>query len=157
MKLLRLIPIALTLPLLASAEPVKPDWSPVQTKIQSWHTSQKAAPENTPSLVLRVVCFHGNDMEPFPNYVDRLTCVMDDISDFYRDGMRMHGFTCEDGLPLEKDKDGKLALLMVKAQHEAKHYDYDSGKETEKEIRVIPQAKGIDIEKLNESLSKAKK
>jgi hypothetical protein len=36
---------------------------------------------------------------------------------------------------LEKDKDSKLALHMVKAKHEAKHYDYDSGKVTKKNPR----------------------
>ncbi|MGI9244917.1 MAG: NPCBM/NEW2 domain-containing protein [Verrucomicrobiales bacterium] len=126
-------PILLILALTASVG-LSQDTAPaaMQNKIQQWHQAQLADDEKPP--VLRVVYFHGNDMEPLPNYEERLGRVMQDISEFYRDGMKAHGMTC-DGIPLEKHDDGRLVLHLVKGQHEAAHYDYESGSETEAEIR----------------------
>ena len=99
-------------------------------KVTTWHAVEKT---KEPAK-LRVVYFHGSDMEPLEGYRERLTRVMDDVSNFYRDGMGSWGFKI-DGIPLEKDEKGQLILHMVRAKHPAKHYDYQSGGEAKKEIR----------------------
>lgn len=124
-----LLILALTTPVGLSQE-TSP--AAMQKKVQHWHQAQGADEKKPP--VLRVVYFHGNDMEPLANYEERLNRVMQDISEFYRDGMQAYGMTC-DGLPLEKNDDGQLVLHLVEGQHAAAHYDYDSGQETEAEIR----------------------
>ena len=114
-----------------------PPWANVQSEIHAWHETQ-AEPDSIgqpAKPVLRVAYFHGRDLDPLPDYRERLTRVMDDISDFYREGMRAHGFRCE-GIPLEKTDDGQLVLHLIEGKHDAAHYDYDSGKETEAEIRA---------------------
>ncbi len=102
----------------------------MKQKVKTWHAVEEA---KKPAK-LRVVYFHGNDMKPLEAYQKRLTRVMDDVSDFYRDGMLDWGFE-SDGIPLEKDEAGQLVLHTVKAKHPAKHYDYSSGNEAKKEIR----------------------
>jgi len=137
--------LAALLPTLASAQSDTETWSKTQKDIQTWQADASKGSEPSPAPVLRVVYFHGNDMDPLPGYKERLTRVMDDIRDFYRDGMRMHGFV-SNGLALEKDADQKLVLHLVTGQHEAKHYTYDSGAEAKAEIRKA-LARKIDLDR----------
>jgi hypothetical protein len=83
---------------------------------------------------LRVVYFVPKDCDPLPNYAERLDRVMNDVSDFYRDGLLRFGITT-DGLPLER-KDGKLVLHLVRGQLPASGYHHDSGDRTAREIRL---------------------
>lgn len=119
------------------------DWSATQARIKAWHQDAKPVPGE--KAVLRVVYFHGNDREPLPGFQGRLTRVMDDISSFYRDGLKRYGIASE-GLPLEKNADGSLLLHVVKGRHESGHYNYESGDETEKEIRAALAGK-VDFDK----------
>lgn len=99
-----------------------------QRSIAAYHDGHRDAPN-----VLRVVYFHPADLDPLPNYAERLDRVMNDISDFYRDGLRRFGIE-NNGLPLER-KDGKLVLHVVRGQKPTSGYRYESGDETEAEIR----------------------
>lgn len=132
------------LPAAAQVKPALADWSAAQAKIGEWQRQAGAAKEQAKPL-LRVVYFHGKDRQPLPDYQARLTRVMDDISHFYRDGLKDCGIA-SDGLPLEKDGEGKLVLHMVQGQHESAHYNYESGGETEAEIRKALAGK-IDLDR----------
>ena len=83
---------------------------------------------------LRVVYFVPRDREPLPGYADRLDRVMNDVSDFYRDGLRRFGVET-DGLPLERTG-GKLVLHLVRGQAPANQYHHESGDRTAAEIRA---------------------
>ncbi|WP_367872058.1 NPCBM/NEW2 domain-containing protein [Luteolibacter sp. Populi] len=120
------------------------DWSGVQGEVKAWHAKAAPAGEKTESR-LRVVYFHGKDRAPLPDYQGRLTRVMNDISDFYRDGMKRYGITNE-GLPLERNADGSLLLHMVEGQKDSAQYNYASGGETEAEIRKALAGK-VDLDR----------
>jgi hypothetical protein len=96
--------------------------------IAAWQTGQ---PQTT--NVLRVVYFVPKDVDPLPHYAERLDRVMNDVSGFYRDGLRRLGIETA-GLPLER-KDGKLALHLVRGKLAASGYHYESGDRTLLEIR----------------------
>ncbi len=120
-----------------------PAYTGTQKKVLDWHKENPSKEATRP--VLRVVYFHGKDMQALPRYQERLTRVMDDISQFYRDGMHLHGFR-SNGLPLEKNAQGELVLHVVEGKHEAADYDYDSGTETEAEMRLALAGK-IDFDR----------
>ena len=82
---------------------------------------------------LRVIYFVPRDRDPLPGYADRLDRVMNDVSDFYRDGLRRFGVET-DGLPLEREG-GKLMLHLVRGQAPANQYHHESGDRTAAEIR----------------------
>lgn len=106
----------------------------LQDKVMNWHCGEEGE-SNNDAAKLRVVYFHGKDMEPLKGYQERLTRVMDDVSNFYRDGMIAQGFASK-GIPLEKDDSGQLVLHMVKGKHNADHYGHQSGREAKVEIRA---------------------
>lgn len=122
----------LLLPLMAMAR--ADDWGKSQQAIKAWQ-NEHPAKDATTKPVLRLVYFHGNDREPLPAYQERLTRVMDDISTFYKNGLKQHGIEST-GLPLEKTADSGLRIHVVKGKHEAGHYNYESGSETEAEMRA---------------------
>lgn len=105
-----------------------------QHTISAYHAGETAA-----DAKLRVVYFHPSDREPLSGYAERLDRVLNDVSDFYRDGLRRFGFASE-GLPLEK-KDGRLVLHMVKGKLPASRYQHESGNQTAAEIQTA--LKGI--------------
>ena len=105
-----------------------------QRTIAAYHAGQPKS-----NAVLRVVYFHPSDRDPLPNYAERLDRVLNDVSDFYRDGLRRFGLE-NTGLPLER-QDGHLVLHVVRGKRPASAYHYDSGSETEAEIRTA--LKGI--------------
>jgi hypothetical protein len=82
---------------------------------------------------LRVVYFVPQDGNPLPYYAERLDRIMNDISDFYRDGLRRFGIETS-GLPLER-KDGRLVVHLVQGQLPAAKYNYETGDVTAAEIR----------------------
>lgn len=120
------------------------NWSQAQEQIKAWHASHPAKPGET-KPVLRVVYFHGKDRDPLTGFQERLTRVMDDISLFYREGLKKHGIESE-GLPMERTPDGSLLLHVVKGQHDSGHYNYESGGETENEMRAALAGK-VDFDK----------
>ncbi len=100
-----------------------------QRAIAAYHAGQPKS-----NAVLRVVYFHPSDRDPFPHYAERIDRVMNDVSDFYRDGLRRFGLT-NDGLPLER-KGGRLVLHVVRGKRPAADYNGDSGAQTTEEIRA---------------------
>src|SRR3954467_13969235 len=100
-----------------------------QRTIAAYHQGQV-----DPGHKLRVVYFHPSDRDPLPNYAERLDRVMNDISDFYCDGLRRLGIE-NNGLPLER-KDGRLLIYLVRGKKPASGYQHESGNETRAEIRA---------------------
>ena len=99
-----------------------------QRLIAAYHAGQPPS-----HALLRVVCFVPADREPLPAYAERLDRVMNDVSGFYRDGLRRFGLETA-GLPLER-KDGKLVLHLVRGKSPAGEYHFESGDRTASEIR----------------------
>jgi hypothetical protein len=116
-----------TSPLVAASHPVLDS---AQKRITAFHAGEK-----TNHAFVRIVYFHAADREPLPDYAARLDRVMTDISAFYREEMESRFSLKTPGLPLERNKDGKLTIHLVKGKHPAAHYQHESGDETWKEVR----------------------
>ncbi len=100
-----------------------------QRTIAAYHAGQPRG-----DGVVRVVYFHPSDRDPLPHYAERLDRVLNDVSDFYRDGMRRFGLA-SDGLPLER-RNGRLVLHVVRGMQPASGYTHDSGHPIELEARA---------------------
>ncbi len=105
-----------------------------QQFVAAYHAGQPPA-----TNLLRVVYFVPKTGEPLTNYADRLDRVVNDVSDFYRDGFRRFGLESA-GLPLER-KDGKLVIHLVRGQLPASEYHYLSGDRTAEEIQAALKPK----------------
>lgn len=67
----------------------------------------------SPPKQLRIVYFTPSDRAPAPGYEQRLGAIMEDIHDFYRDGMNRLGFGPK-SFALEHDSSGRLVIHFVK-------------------------------------------
>ncbi len=114
-------------PLIAASNPVM---DAAQKRITAFHAGEK-----TNNAFVRIVYFHAADREPLPDYAARLDRIMTDISAFYRDEMESRFSLKTPGLPLERNKDGKLVIHMVRGKHPAANYKHESGDETWAEVR----------------------
>lgn len=110
-----------------------------QQIIAAYHTGHRET-----NNAIRVVYFVPKDCDPLDNYAERLDRIMNDVSDFYRDGLRRLGIETS-GLPLER-KDGRLVVHLVKGQLPARKYSYESGDVTAQEIRLALK-KTMDAER----------
>lgn len=81
---------------------------------------------------LRVVYFVPSDRDPLPAYAERLDRVVNDVNEFYRDGLRRLGVETK-GLPLERSG-GQLVVHLVRGKLPAQQYRHDSGGRTALEI-----------------------
>ncbi|WEK34264.1 MAG: NPCBM/NEW2 domain-containing protein [Candidatus Pseudobacter hemicellulosilyticus] len=81
---------------------------------------------------VKVVYFHGNDMDPLPNWEGRLTRILDDISRFYGEAFRQYGIPCE-GVPFERSDD-QYTIHFVRGDLPSRDYNENSGKVMETEI-----------------------
>lgn len=94
---------------------------------------QAQTDKSYPPAKLRVVYFTPKATEPQAGYRERLTRILTDVSQFFRDEMLRNGFKC-DGLPLEMEN-GQVKLHEVKGVRPASGYKHESGDLTEREIR----------------------
>jgi len=107
--------------------------------IAAYHQGQPRA-----SNALRVVYFVPKDGDPLPNYAERLDRVVNDVNDFYRNGLQRFGLETA-GLPLEREH-GKLVLHLVRGKLPASDYHYESGDQAAEEIRLALK-KTMDIDR----------
>ncbi|HEY3913572.1 MAG TPA: NPCBM/NEW2 domain-containing protein [Verrucomicrobiae bacterium] len=77
--------------------------------IDAYHDPRPA----TPPRELRLLYYTPSDRDPAPNYEKRLGAIMEDIHDFYRDGMARLGFGPK-SFAMEHDGSGKLIIHFVK-------------------------------------------
>jgi hypothetical protein len=112
-----------------------------QRIIAAYHASQPRT-----NHALRVVYFVPRDRDPLPNYAERLDRVMNDVSNFYRDGLRRFGIETA-GLPLER-KEGKLVLHLVRGKLPASgyHNEFESGDRAAREIAQALKGE-LDLER----------
>jgi len=82
--------------------------------------------------VVKVVYFHANDQEPLPNWRERLTRTLDDVSSFYQEEFDKYGIINK-GIPFEKT-DGKYVFHLIKGSLPSKDYSKDSGLKIQNEI-----------------------
>ncbi len=82
---------------------------------------------------LRVAYFAPSDVEPHADYAQRLTRVMLNIQEFYRDGMRKNGFG-NLTFPLSLAEDGTVQIVVVKGERPLLVYHRNS-KDTKNAIR----------------------
>lgn len=86
------------------------------------------------SKVIKVVYFHGNDLEPLPGWRERLTRTLDDVSAFYKEEFIRHGIQIE-GVPFEK-KDGEYVFHVVRGDLPSRSYTTKSGSGILREIYI---------------------
>lgn len=82
--------------------------------------------------VVKVVYFYGNDQEPLPNFRERLTRTLKDISDYYKEELSKYGIATE-GIPFENNQ-GKIVFHLVAGDLSSRKYHKDSGLKIQNEI-----------------------
>ena len=80
-----------------------------------------------------VVYFVPDGMEPHDGYVDRLDRVMTEVQNFYREGMKSHGYG-EKTFSLQRDEQGKLVVHRVDGKEGKDAYGRNSHGKIYREI-----------------------
>jgi len=80
-----------------------------------------------------VVYFVPDGMEPHEGYVDRLDRVMTEVQNFYREGMKSHGYG-EKTFALQRDEQGKLIVHRVDGEEGKDAYGRNSHGKIYREI-----------------------
>jgi hypothetical protein len=104
------------------------------------------AETRVPHQYVYIVYFNPADRECLPGYQERIDRIMTEIQAWYRDEMERNGFGPMT-FPLERDKDGRLVIHVVKGN---RTYAPDEEMGTEeirdKQVKPALRAKGIDID-----------
>ena len=82
--------------------------------------------------VVKVVYFHGSDQEPLPDFRERLTRTLKDISDYYKEELSKYGIATE-GIPFENNN-GNIVFHLVSGDSISRNYNKDSGLKIQNEI-----------------------
>jgi hypothetical protein len=96
---------------------------------------------------VRVIYLVPSDSDPLKDYRERVERMILDVRDFYREGMERNGFG-PTTFDVEKDKDGKLLIRVVKGKERGDYYHYRHG--ADRPWRAAADAlkrEGIDLEK----------
>jgi len=91
------------------------------------HSGEKPA-----NYVVKVVYFHGKDQAPLANWKERLTTVLDDVSNFYGEEFHKYGIDIK-GIPFEKSY-GEYVFHVVQGDLDARSYNTQSGSVIQQEI-----------------------
>jgi hypothetical protein len=95
--------------------------------LKKYYSGQKRA-----NNIVKVVYFHANDQNPLPNWRERLTRTLDDVSKFYQEEFEKYNIKNE-GIPFEKIK-GNYVFHVIKGSYQSKVYTKDSGLKIQNEI-----------------------
>lgn len=104
-------------------------------------TGYAAEPAKPPFI--RVAYFAPSDREPVPGYVERLERVMVEVQRFYREGMKAAGYGPM-SYELERDKQNKLVVHVVRAPGKLRDYGRDSSGEVGRIVKESLKEKGLD-------------
>ena len=105
------------------------------------------AEPNMPHQNVHIVCFNPADRECLPAYQERIDRIMTDIQAWYRDEMKRNGFGPMT-FPLERDKDGRLVIHVVKGSRSyARNEEMGTEEIRDHQIKPALRAKGIDIDR----------
>lgn len=118
--------------------------------LNAYHDDPRA---NTAPRKLHVVYFTPADREPPPRYRERLEAILEDIRNFYRDGMERVGLGPET-FDLARDNAGRLIIHLVKGSEPDAAYprssrdqstenDAISQRKITRECRTVLEAAGI--------------
>ena len=88
------------------------DW---QKQLDRFHSNTKSNGE-----ALKVVYFYPKDTQPYPQYRQRLTRILQDVQKYYAEQLASYGIT-NNRLPLEME-DSLLKLYVLEGQFEASDY-----------------------------------
>ena len=94
---------------------------------------------------LHIVYWTPSDREPVPEYRERLTRVLLDIQDFYREEMRRLGFG-DRTVSLDLEQDGTLRIHLVQGQKPYSEYSVESGNRIRQECIPTLQKAGIQAD-----------
>ncbi len=104
--------------------------------------------ENAPDKArryLRVIYWAPADVEPAPQYRERLTRVMTTVRDFYARQMQAYGFGPRT-INLELEPDGLLKLRVVRGGQPSASYKTESGQEIRQDCVKALQAEGLNAD-----------
>jgi NPCBM/NEW2 domain len=107
--------------------------------LKKYHLGQKHA-----NNIVKVVYFHANDQKPLPNWRERLTRTLEDVSKFYQEELDKYDIKNE-GIPFEKNQ-GKYVFHVIQGASQSKVYTQNSGMKIQNEI-YIKSNKQIDFSK----------
>jgi hypothetical protein len=93
-----------------------------------------------------VVYFTPNDRELIPGYEERLEAVMEEVQDFYRQGMKAHGYG-EVTFGLERDDDGRMVIHVVKGSKGTDNYGRNSHWDIHGEVRQAMIGQGLEFDR----------
>jgi hypothetical protein len=82
--------------------------------------------------VVKVVYFHGKDMQPLPHWEERLHRTLNDVSRYYQEGFSKYGIK-SNGVPFEKSGN-KYVITVVAGDLPSKDYHTGSGMRIQDEI-----------------------
>jgi hypothetical protein len=95
--------------------------------IKSYHAGAEPARK-----VVKVVYFHGKDMQPLPHWEERLNRTLNDVSRYYQEQFSKYGIQ-SNGVPFEKSGD-KYLITVVEGDLPSKSYHTESGLNIQNEI-----------------------
>jgi hypothetical protein len=105
-----------------------------------------AAETRAPHQYVYIVYLNPADRECAPGYQERLDRVMTDVQTWYRDQMERNGFGPMT-FPLERDKDGKLVIHVVKSTRAyAQGEEITTEEMRDKQVKPAMLKEGIDID-----------
>jgi hypothetical protein len=107
--------------------------------IKTYHAGAKPAHK-----VVKVVYFHGKNMQPLPHWEERLNRTLYDVSRYYQEEFGKYGIK-SNGVPFEKSGD-KYVITVVEGDTLSKEYNTDSGMRIQDEIAKKTAGK-IDLTK----------
>ena len=110
-----------------------------QERVEAFHRNAEVA-----SNVIRVVYFHPSDREPLSKWRERLERTVQDVSQFYREGLERFGVSGR-GVRFERNERGHV-FHLVRGKLPASDYDYQSGRQIQQEI-VEALSKTIQFDK----------
>lgn len=96
--------------------------------IKTYHAG--AAPAHK---VVKVVYFHGKDMQPLPHWEERLNRTLNDVSRYYQEEFGKFGIK-SNGVPFERSGDNKYVITVVEGDLPSNYYNIDSGVRIHDEI-----------------------
>jgi len=96
------------------------------------------------SNVVKLVYFHGKDLEPLSNWKERLTSTLDSVSNFYKEEFFRYGISIE-GVPFEK-RGGEYVFHVVEGDSISRKYSIKSGEKILQEIYTKTKSQ-IDFSK----------
>lgn len=82
--------------------------------------------------VVKVVYFHGKDLQPLPHWEARLNRTLKEVSRFYKEQFNKYGIQ-SNGVPFEKSGD-KYLITVVEGDLPSKSYTTESGMNIREEI-----------------------